>query len=42
MDKHDEEDHQEQDYNDYRYVDSLRKCKDIDWVALGKVGKVKD
>lgn len=32
IDKHDAEIHIFQDYNDYYYIDSLRKCDEVDWI----------
>mmetsp|Transcript_38131 Transcript_38131/g.36482 ORF Transcript_38131/g.36482 Transcript_38131/m.36482 type:complete len:133 (-) Transcript_38131:588-986(-) len=37
-----EEAHDYFDYNDYVFLDSLKVCSEMDWVLLGKVGKVKD
>ena len=41
--RHDDELHDYFDYNDYGYIDeSLKSCgTEVDWLAMGKVGKVK-
>lgn len=39
--RHDEEQHNWFDYNDYKYIDSLKSCKSKDWIKEGKVGRVK-
>jgi C1A family cysteine protease len=39
---HDDFEHKGFDYNDYDFIDGLRSCYGVDWLAEGKVGKVKD
>jgi hypothetical protein len=31
-DKHDEFDHEYQDFNDYKYIDSMKGCYGKDWL----------